>query len=484
MQAEEKKIEEQMEELRRQHEEIMDKLQEDNEKELRKMSEMGQELSEQIKKMEHENKETRDRMENMYWEEIDEMKERNKNELYKQTHLGMNAKSELTMTTDLFGKAKAEKEGFEQTIKEKEDLLATEIQMQRTLKAEIENQVNEIAERQRTIKDKETRIFQLKKKTQELEKFKFVLDYKIKELKKDINPKEAEITKLNEQTTKMDQELKHFQRVNENLALIVDDLKMRQEGLQKEVKDQNQKLEEQEIYIKKFNDDLFDCMNNISNKKALKQSIVSLHKKYVLEEVRTNKGEADLQKEYAANRRYLEKSVSYLRVMIAKDSNNHKQEYTRYMKENVTLLQEINDLRKDVKMLEMKYKKIKMKQSSTIGDPFMEREGMDMPKRADIDPETSRQLQMQDDIIQQLSNELTKLEDENMALNNRARSSRGGKRLPPIDRPREEAKVEKDEEGEDPRVRESEKRLDDFKDDEDENKQDETQNQEEIEDAE
>jgi len=30
----------------------------------------------------------------------------------------------------------------------------------------------------------------LKKKTQELEKFKFVLDYKIKDLKKDIAPRE------------------------------------------------------------------------------------------------------------------------------------------------------------------------------------------------------------------------------------------------------------------------------------------------------
>jgi len=32
------------------------------------------------------------------------------------------------------------------------------------------------------------RIDELKQKTQELEKFKFVLDYKIKELKKDIKP--------------------------------------------------------------------------------------------------------------------------------------------------------------------------------------------------------------------------------------------------------------------------------------------------------
>ena len=51
----------------------------------------------------------------------------------------------------------------------------------------------EIRDRKLTITEKDLRIFDLKKKTQELEKFKFVLDYKIKELKRDIGPREVEI---------------------------------------------------------------------------------------------------------------------------------------------------------------------------------------------------------------------------------------------------------------------------------------------------
>jgi len=46
------------------------------------------------------------------------------------------------------------------------------------------------------MQDKEANIYELKKKTQELEKFKFVLDYKIKELKRDIGPREDDIQKL------------------------------------------------------------------------------------------------------------------------------------------------------------------------------------------------------------------------------------------------------------------------------------------------
>ena len=45
----------------------------------------------------------------------------------------------------------------------------------------------------------EKRIYDLKKKNQELEKFKFVLDYKIKELKKQIEPRENDIKNYKEQ---------------------------------------------------------------------------------------------------------------------------------------------------------------------------------------------------------------------------------------------------------------------------------------------
>ena len=48
---------------------------------------------------------------------------------------------------------------------------------------------------------KEKRIYELKRKNQELEKFKFVLDYKIKELKKQIEPREIEIKEMKEQIT-------------------------------------------------------------------------------------------------------------------------------------------------------------------------------------------------------------------------------------------------------------------------------------------
>ena len=59
--------------------------------------------------------------------------------------------------------------------------------------------MQEIKEQDNTISEKEKRIYDLKKKNQELEKFKFVLDHKIKELKKQIEPKEEEIADMKDQ---------------------------------------------------------------------------------------------------------------------------------------------------------------------------------------------------------------------------------------------------------------------------------------------
>lgn len=49
-------------------------------------------------------------------------------------------------------------------------------------------------ERNETIAQKESRIFEIKQKNQELEKFRFVLEYKINELREELEPQELTIS--------------------------------------------------------------------------------------------------------------------------------------------------------------------------------------------------------------------------------------------------------------------------------------------------
>merc|ERR1712225_199872 len=86
---------------------------------------------------------------------------------------------------------------------------------------EREANLKEIKERDKMIGDREQRIYDLKKQNQELEKFKFVLDYKIKELKAQIDPKNDDIAKMKKKIQEMDEELEEFHKKNTQLQLDI-----------------------------------------------------------------------------------------------------------------------------------------------------------------------------------------------------------------------------------------------------------------------
>jgi len=126
----------------------------------------------------------------------------------------MDSKAKLTEKTGEYKTQKMKKEQLFGEIQQLKIYLASLVKKGIDLNATIESQKTELSEREATIRDKDSRIFDLKKKTQELEKFKFVLDYKIKELKRDICPREEEIKDLLQLTNTMQQEVQHFTKVN------------------------------------------------------------------------------------------------------------------------------------------------------------------------------------------------------------------------------------------------------------------------------
>jgi len=224
---ESRKFEERLNELSLHHEKIIKELKQDQQIQLDRQVQDTNRLKENIEKMMNDHKKQREQIEEDTWNKIDILKDKNKEDLAKIIDQGMQSKCKLTLINNNFRKTKAEREGKEKEIEMKDEEINHLDKETRNLKQQIESQKGELKERDTTIRDKDHRIVDLKKKTQELEKFKFVLDYKIKELKRDIGPRELDIQKLNEQTNKMRQELRHFDRVNQNLALIVDDLRMR-----------------------------------------------------------------------------------------------------------------------------------------------------------------------------------------------------------------------------------------------------------------
>uniref|UniRef100_A0A7S0VMW2 Cilia- and flagella-associated protein 57 n=1 Tax=Hemiselmis tepida TaxID=464990 RepID=A0A7S0VMW2_9CRYP len=273
------------------------------------------------------------------------------------------------------------------------------------LEKEIAGLKKEIRERDETIGDKEKRIYDLKKKNQELEKFKFVLDYKIKELKKQIEPRELEIADMKHQIKEMDQELERYHKTNSNLELTISDNKLKLEGQQQEILAQRGKCNDMGNKLKRYHNDLHAVIQYITEPKQLKEAVKALYQKHVQEPPQGAQVEQDIQKEYNRQRDYLEKTVESLKKKLSKDMDLHKTDSTRIMHENVALIKEINELRREIKALKQ----------GGMRPPGGGATGKDTPasgratsSRMGADP--SKEIDMQREEIRRLRNRVDELE--------------------------------------------------------------------------
>ncbi|XP_071011263.1 cilia- and flagella-associated protein 57-like [Oncorhynchus clarkii lewisi] len=233
---------------------------------------------------------------------------------------------------------------------EQQKLLAHQMCLERDILA----LKKEIQERDDTIQDKEKCIYDLKKKNQELGKFKFVLDYKIKELKKQIEPRENDIKEMKEQTHEMEQELDTFHKKNAQQELDIAELKLKLTTTDKEMHKGLQKVRDVEALVRRFKTDLHNCVGFTQEPKRLKDMLVDIVGV-----------DAEVQREYARHREHLERNVASLKRKLAKDGVVHHADNVKIMQENATLIREINDLRKELRLVRSQvhdYKSLMRKQ--------------------------------------------------------------------------------------------------------------------------
>uniref|UniRef100_F6PN18 Cilia- and flagella-associated protein 57 n=1 Tax=Ornithorhynchus anatinus TaxID=9258 RepID=F6PN18_ORNAN len=236
-----------------------------------------------------------------------------------------------------------------------EALKTEQLKLQGIIKAlekDIQGLKREIQERDETIQDKEKRIYDLKKKNQELEKFKFVLDYKIKELKKQIEPRENDIKAKKEQIQEMESELERFHKQNVQLDLNITELRQKLKATDQEMRKERQKERDLESLVKRFKMDLHNCVGFIQDPRKLKDGIRGLFEKYVQEAdmVEIVGVDTDLQQEYIRQREHLERNLATLKRKLIKENELHRSDNVRIMQENVSLIKEINELRRELKI--------------------------------------------------------------------------------------------------------------------------------------
>lgn len=81
--------------------------------------------------------------------------------------------------------------------------------------------------------------------------------------------------------------------------LIVDDLRMRQEGLTKATSEMERIITDQERQQRKFKDDVYQTLfSKEQDFKQLKRGVIRLYKVWVLQEAQRNVGTTDTHLEY------------------------------------------------------------------------------------------------------------------------------------------------------------------------------------------
>ncbi|KAH9582313.1 hypothetical protein LSM04_000234 [Trypanosoma melophagium] len=254
---------------------------------------------------------------------------------------------------------KADLEAKKAEVREKlrqQGMLESQIE---AAKRDIEALTHEFKDRGETIAEKERRVFDLKKKNQELEKFKFVLEYKIKELKSQIDPRDEEIRQAKGRLAEMGKEADQYTHSNEHLVLQIRNLRQKKAGQQKELEKLALGMRGFAEYQSRLWTELCDLRDE-TNPRKLKESAKLLYDKYTSNKAvdvnrsLSSRTAADEVREYNRERDHLERNLVGLKNRVNKDAENNRGDKYRITTENVILIKEINDLRKEARLLAAK----------------------------------------------------------------------------------------------------------------------------------
>ncbi|GLD97629.1 hypothetical protein PINS_up006319 [Pythium insidiosum] len=284
--------------------------------------------------------------------EIEELKMRYEAKLQEEREATLRLKGENGIMKKKFSALQKDIEDQKEEIRSLEEKGKELFENIKGLEKDIQGHKKEIREREETIQDKEKRIYDLKKKNQELEKFKFVLDYKIKELKRQIEPREKEIADMKKQIEEMDAELEQYHKSNAALDLMIGELRLKMDGMQKELDAQIRQVALGKLLMKQVQNDILTCAHVIEDKKALKNAVMALNKKYE-EAVALDAKEPNSQAEYNRQREYLEKEVESLKRKIMKGMTINESELHRLQRENAMLTTQVNELRREFHNVKM-----------------------------------------------------------------------------------------------------------------------------------
>jgi len=296
--------------------------------------------------------------------EISKIMDEGKKQLAAQKAENLDLKTEAALLRKNHDKYTKELDKSEQEIKNKDKVIEKKEKEIEKKDKEIETLKADVREREEQISEREKRISDLKNKARELEKFKFVLDYRNEELKKLIEPKNLELSQLKSQIEELDDELQSDSKNKLTLQQMLDDKTEKLDAQAKELSKQQRKTQDKERFITLFIRDLHKLVTE-AEPVQWKDGLRKLHhtyvtsKKEILKQMEEWTGQSDeIVSEFTRQREYMERTLDTLRKKSDKTEVRTKEDLQRKVVENAMLIQEINNLRRDKKHLTLKLQEL------------------------------------------------------------------------------------------------------------------------------
>lgn len=250
----------------------------------------------------------------------------------------------------------------EELRKEIELLRSQYARFQETIKQsqkQVDNLKHERNERDIMIREKERQVIELNKRSQELEKYKQALTHKMNELKSEIEPRETEIREKKERIFEMEREMKLLQQQQLHGGLKLSELRDKFLGSEKELKVERIRSKNARDQLMRICSDIYKVSGFIQQPPdKLKEKVMELYHRYAneLELKKTLQLDVEVENEFTRQREYFEK------IMTSESSSSKgkrpskntqcagmDQDTVKLLKENVTLITELNRLRTELR---------------------------------------------------------------------------------------------------------------------------------------
>ncbi|KAG5321315.1 CFA57 protein, partial [Pseudoatta argentina] len=282
--------------------------------------------------------------------EILEIRTKYENLLYEEKQISLKLKGEAGVMRNKFMASQRDIDDLKRQVNRVQSEYAQFYKNIQDLEKQIIDLKKEITERDATIRNKEQQIYDIKRTNQELEKFKFVLNFKIDELRSQIQPRDQEIQELKDSIRKMEEELMSLQKTNEKLELQLHEEREKLRITRRETDREIHKNKRCQQLLRKIRIDILELSELIQEPNALKTAVTNLYHKYSADDeiLRSRKADIDAQYEFIRQKDQLEKTIVSLKKQMFQDTYTGDKEL-RMTEENSMLIVELNALREELK---------------------------------------------------------------------------------------------------------------------------------------